>query len=51
MMSKLERMRSRLYKALEIYPSNSEEILRLSKLLDELICKSYRSKNGAGHNK
>ena len=41
MTTKLEKMREKLNKALELYPSNSEEILRISKILDVLICKSY----------
>jgi Spo0E like sporulation regulatory protein. len=41
MLTKLEQIREKLHKALEVYPFDSEIILKLSKELDQLICKSY----------
>lgn len=41
MVTKLEKVREKLNKALDVYPFDSEVILKLSKELDNLIFKHY----------
>ena len=51
MESRLEKTREKLNKALEVYPSNYKEILRISRILDLLIYNSYYKVGTSGQSK